>query len=68
MGVKKLSILICTLPTREKSLEELLEVLDKQMTPEVEILANDIVECTVGQKRNLLMEDAIGDYICWADR
>lgn len=64
----KLSILICTLKSREKLLSQLLDVINEQKTDEVEILINsDEGEKKIGTKRNELLEKANGEYVCFVD-
>lgn len=64
----KLSILICSLNKRAKSLERLLGILDKQKTSQVEILIKtDDGEMNIGEKRNKLIDLAKGEYICFID-
>ena len=64
----KLSILICHLQTRKNFYKRLLIRLAMQMSPEVEILTEtDDGTLSVGEKRNKLLENAIGDYICFID-
>ena len=63
-----ISILICTIEGREKPLSELLNILDNQKNEKVEILLNkDNREKTVGKKRNELINQAKGKYICFID-
>lgn len=65
---KKLSILICTLYSRKKHLVNLLKVLRPQKTKDVEILIEaDNGQMSIGEKRNILLRDAKGDYICYID-
>lgn len=69
----KLSILICTVVGREKSYENLLNELVKQIANnnlhgQVEILTEkDDCKITVGTKRNILKNKASGEYICFID-
>jgi len=77
----KLSILICTLPERKQMLEELLDVLNKDMdnlpitrdemgepiTNPVEILCDDEIGISVGHKRNNLIKISKGDFIVFID-
>ena len=64
----KLSILICTLKGRDEYLNRVLQVLEPQKTDDVEILIeSDERQMTIGQKRNKLLDRAIGDYICYVD-
>ena len=67
-GEKRLSILICTLEKRKKSLNRLLEVLEPQIVDSVEIvIEEDRGEMTTGEKRNILLKRAVGDYIAFID-
>jgi len=64
----KLSILICTILDRDTSFRKLLSVLTSQQTDEVEILSEcDTGQMSTGAKRNLLLQRATGDYICFVD-
>lgn len=63
-----LSILIPSLKKREKQLNQLLDFLVKQKTPEVEIVAMvDSGELSVGVKRQQLLEKATGQFISFID-
>jgi glycosyltransferase involved in cell wall biosynthesis len=65
---KKLSILILSLGRRKHYLDRLMGILKPQENEEVEILINtDNGEKSIGTKRNELLKDAIGDYICFVD-
>ena len=64
----KLSILIPTLTDRIESFNKLYHSLNTQANDEVEILTlSDSGEATIGTKRNLLLEAAKGDYVCFVD-
>lgn len=64
----KLSILICTIEKRRALFELLKSKLDRQKTDEVEILHYlDNKEISVGRKRQLLLEEAKGDYVVFVD-
>jgi glycosyltransferase involved in cell wall biosynthesis len=64
----KLSILICTIPSRTSQLNTLLKVLLKTLYPDVEVLyLGDNKKRTVGAKRNDLLKLAKGDYIVFVD-
>lgn len=65
-----LSILICSLYSRAGSLSVLLAELEKQINgnPLIEVLVNiDNKELTTGAKRQLLLEQATGEYIIFID-
>jgi len=64
----KLSILICTINGREKKLDRLLQILDKQKNRMEEILIEkDDKQMTTGAKRNILLQKAKGDYVAFID-
>jgi hypothetical protein len=64
----KLSILICTIMGREKSLYALLDKINMQITEDVEFLIDSSEPpITTGEKRNNLLEKANGDYIAFVD-
>jgi glycosyltransferase involved in cell wall biosynthesis len=67
MGSKKLSILICTMPEREGTLGELMDVLEPQLTPDVEVLIDPDEYPTIGDKRNALVARSSGEYVCFVD-
>ncbi len=62
----KLSILVCTIPERLGYLERLKRNLAAQMTKDVELLINDS-NGSIGKKRNQLLEEAQGKYVCFID-
>lgn len=63
-----LSILICSLWKRAADFARLLNVLDQQLTNDVEILTEiDNGEITTGAKRNKLLEKAKGEYVVFID-
>lgn len=65
---KKLSILVCSLSSRVDKLNRLLQVLQPQITEQVELLIKtDNGEIPIGKKRNLLLEEAKGDYVAFVD-
>ena len=65
---KKLSILIPSLHSRTDMFCELINVLHKQKTDEVEIISLiDDGEMSIGAKRNELVRVANGDYIAFVD-
>lgn len=66
--MKKLSILIVTLKSREKLLYGLKRVLKNQLTSDVEVLVScDEKEASIGAKRNSLLNSAKGKYISFID-
>lgn len=71
--MKKLSILICTLPLRIDSFKSLIDVLNSQIIKggfenDVEVIAlSDSKTLSVGKKRNVLKDLASGEYICFID-
>ena len=69
MARLKLSILICTTHVRTRTfLPALLDILEKQKDPYVEVLwLGDFMQMSVGEKRNRLMNAARGDFITFVD-
>lgn len=71
--MKDLSILILTLPTRINSYSELIKSLNKQVIENnlihrVQILSLcDTKEISVGAKRNILLKQSCGKYVCFID-
>lgn len=66
--VPELSILICSLHSREASLTSLMRTLDSQARNEVEVLVEtDGGERSIGEKRNTLLGRAQGRYVCFID-
>jgi len=68
----KLSILICTIPKRIFSFERLIEKIHLQakknnLQEDVEILSNSDVSISIGVKRNLLLSESKGAYVCFID-
>lgn len=63
----RLSILILTIPAREKLLAQLLYILRPQITDEVEVLLNRNPGKSIGAKRNALLLKAQGEYITFID-
>lgn len=64
----RLSILICHLTKRECPLRQLLNVLNPQLTQDVQIIVEaDDGQQSIGAKRNALLEKATGDYIAFID-
>lgn len=67
-----LSVLIATLPVRKMMFDRLTANLRLQITPPartsiVEVLADDLVEGTIGAKRNRLLFKARGTYVVFID-
>lgn len=66
--MKDLSILICSLNSREQMLKKLLEQLKKQKTNSLEILVEkDDGSMLIGDKRNLLLKNSSGKYVAFVD-
>lgn len=64
----KLSILICTIPSRLHLLKALLDVLGPQLTPDVEVLyLGDDKKRSIGCKRNDLLSIARGEFVAFID-
>lgn len=65
----KISILIPTIVGREEKYKELISSLNQQHNSEnVEICTlKDNKEMSIGEKRNLLLETAEGEYLCFID-
>lgn len=63
----KLSILIATMPVRKPQFDNLMEVLYRQKTAEVEILYDISMMYNIGVKRNGLLQSAIGEYVVFID-
>lgn len=67
----KLSILICTIPSRSEMLKQLTQqlmlLLNKYDKDEYEVLVNADEKLNVGKKRNLLLESSSGDYVVFID-
>ena len=62
------SILVCSIFERRAFLNRLLDVLEPQLKPNVELLVlNDNVKRPIGTKRNNLMDLAQGKYFCFID-
>lgn len=62
-----LSILIATMPIRRDKLVNLRQVLDRQITPEVEIITDSSMNYNIGTKRNKLLALAQGKYVVFQD-
>lgn len=66
----KLSILICRMPSRYAMWGKLQSELWSQILPyanQVQVLSDDRMSVTIGEKRNRLLNDAEGDYVCFID-
>lgn len=67
----KLSILICTIPSREQMLKkltnQLLLLFSKYDETEYEILIQPDENINVGSKRNILLQKASGDFVVFID-
>lgn len=62
-----LSILIATMPIRANKLANLRQVLDRQITPDVEVITDISMSYNIGTKRNKLLELASGKYVIFID-
>lgn len=68
--MKKLSILICTLPEERnrKKLKQLRDIIVPQLNDLVEVLHDEAGrEIPTGTKRNSLIESCTGEYFCFID-
>lgn len=66
----KLSILVPTLPTRRKFLDNLFDQIRQQAHPYIglfETIIDPEIEISIGVKRNNLLAKAQGEYICFID-
>ena len=63
-----LSIMILTIATRAAYFERLMAILRPQLTAEVELLVDcDNGEVSIGAKRQRLLQQATGEYVCFID-
>lgn len=68
--MNRLTILICTIPSRQASYGRLITELWGQMliyAPNIGIIQNSSTELTIGEKRNWLLERAESEYVCFID-
>ena len=67
----KLSILICTMPQRAEMFRvlhaKISQQIEKAETKEVELLSNDQMGISTGQKRNLLINESCGEFVVFID-
>ena len=64
----RLSILICTMPVRQKMLKELCDSLNcYRFNGDVELLIDDRMNITTGTKRNDLLKRAKAEYVVFID-
>ena len=64
----KLSILICSLEKRAGTLERLMQILKPQLSSDVEVRVNiDNGKKTICLKRNELLLESKGEYVCFID-
>jgi glycosyltransferase involved in cell wall biosynthesis len=64
----KLSILIATIGRRNHKFQHLIESLIPQLTDDIEIVVYwNNGETTIGKIRQYLLEEAIGEYVCFID-
>lgn len=69
---KKISILICTTTRRKRLLDQLLNCLVAQLTPNTNknveiVIESDDDNMSIAAKRNVLLDRSIHDYICFVD-
>jgi len=65
---KKLSILVCTVEDRKPCLQKLEECLRPQLHSSVELIVNsDDRKISIGAKRNKLLSQSTGRYVCYVD-
>lgn len=64
----KLSILICTIPEREKEFDSLINFFNSQ-SGDFEVIFNFLPKgaISIGEKRNALLKEAKGDYVVFFD-
>lgn len=63
-----LSILVCTTPTRKDLFNRFINAITSQLNYKVELLVeSDDGSMTIGHKRNILLDKAKGNYICYFD-
>lgn len=66
----ELSILVCRMPSRYAMWGRLQTELYSQILPYaglIQVLSDDNTYMTIGQKRNKLLNDADGEYVCFID-
>jgi len=67
----KLSILICTMPQRSDMFRllhaKISQQIEKVKTTEVELLSNDKMNISTGEKRNLLIDSSSGEFVVFVD-
>mgnify|MGYP000323986168 CR=1 FL=1 len=67
----KLSILICTMPSRSEMLKKLTQqlrlLLGKYDESQWEVLIQPDENINVGRKRNILLQKASGDFVVFID-
>lgn len=64
----KLSVLICTIPSRMDWIKKIINELSSQATDQVQFLwLGDNKSMSIGAKRNKLVSIADGDYVIFAD-
>ena len=63
-----LSILICTIPERKEMFDALISELRKQHDKmQVQVVYNNMASLSIGEKRNRILQDADGEYVCFID-
>lgn len=68
MSQPTLSVLILSIESRKKFLDRLMSILKPQITDDIEVLLNlDNGESSIGKKRNELLDESSGKYVCFID-
>jgi glycosyltransferase involved in cell wall biosynthesis len=63
-----LSILVCSVLTRRRLLNRLLDALGPQLTDETELRVDlDNARAAIGEKRNRLLDGSSGQFLCFFD-
>ena len=62
-----LSIIIPTIPARQKSFNRLLDRLAPQLSDDIQLIYDSSTDITIGKKRNIMMAQADAEYVCSID-
>ena len=66
----KLSILVCTIEKRKQLLDNLISIIQPQLDNNLQVecvVVSDKGTMPIGMKRNILIGEASGEYICFID-